>query len=84
MPLVSILFLWRHKDPKLVHMIFMVDKVALEQVSAPGLQFAPFSSISSMLCTHLHLNIPVTRRTNRLSLGIFQNTMLFWIRGSIG
>jgi len=61
MPLVSILFLWRHEFiPKPVHVIFVVDKVALEQVSVPGLQFAPVSSISSMFCTLLHLNIPAT------------------------
>jgi len=66
MPLVSILFLWRHEfNPKSVHIIFVVDKVALDQIFVPGLQFVPVSSISSMLCTHLHLNIPFTRRTKR-------------------
>jgi hypothetical protein len=66
MLIVSSLSLWRHEfNPKPVHVIFVVDKVALEEVSVPGLQFVPVSSISSMLYTHLHLNISVTRRTNR-------------------
>ena len=44
----------------------------------------PVLSCPTMLHTHLHLHVALTRRTNGLSLGTFQKIMLFRQSGSVG
>ena len=46
--------------------------MALGQVFLPVFQFSPVSIIPSMLHTHLHLHVALTRRANERSLGTFQ------------
>jgi REP element-mobilizing transposase RayT len=54
----------RHKDCE----SFVLDRVALGQVSLRALRFAPVSIIPPMLHNHLHLNINLKRRTTGRSL----------------
>jgi len=56
---------------------FMVDTVALWQVSPLVLPFPPLSVIPPIPHTHFQLHVAVTRRTNGRSLGTFQKTILF-------
>jgi len=63
MLLVSILFLWRHEfNPKSVHIIFVVDKVALDQIFVAGLQFAPVFHQCSLLISILIFLLPEEQR----------------------
>jgi hypothetical protein len=55
----------RHKDCEW----FIVDKVALGQVSLRVLRFAPVSIIPPMLHNHIDFNITFRRRTSGRSLG---------------
>jgi hypothetical protein len=55
-----------------VHVIFVVDSVALGQVFLQVLKFFPGSIIPSMLHAHLHLHATVIRRTSKQSLGTFK------------
>ena len=66
-----------------VHVRFVVDKVALGQVSPPSTLQFPVSTIPPTLDTHLHLHVALSR-TNRRSLRTFQKAMLFQKSGSIG
>jgi hypothetical protein len=43
---------------------FVVYRVVVGQVPLPVLRFSPFSIIPAMLCTHLHLNTLLMRRTS--------------------
>ena len=51
-------------DPRSVHVRFVVDEVAMGQVSFRALQFSAVSEIPPMLHTRLYLNIAITRRAN--------------------
>ena len=62
---------------------FVVDKMALEQVSLRVLKFSPVI-ITPTLHTHFHLHVARTRRTNGVSLGTLQKAVLYWKSGSIG
>jgi len=47
-------------NPRAVHVIFVVYKVALTQVCLPVFPFSPVSNIPSMLCTSFYLHFAVT------------------------
>ena len=65
----------------LVHVTFVVDKVALGQVL---LRVSPVNIIPPISHIYLHLHLALTRRVNGRSLGTFQKAMLFRKSGSIG
>jgi hypothetical protein len=48
---------------------FVVDKVALGQVFIQELRFSPVNIIPTLLHTHLHLYVALTRRAKGRSLG---------------
>ena len=52
-------------DPRSVDVGFVVDNVALGQVSLQVLQFSPVSIVSPMFDTHLHLQVSLTRMTEQ-------------------
>jgi len=70
-------------DPRTVHVVFVVDQEALDEVFLPVLLLSPVSIIPPMLHTYLHLHVAVTRRTNARSLGTFQKAMFFGNRGAV-
>ena len=71
-------------DPRSVYVRFVVDKVALRQVSLPVLQFSLVHVIPPMLHTNLHLLAAVNRRTNGRNLETFKKVMLFRKSGNSG
>jgi hypothetical protein len=64
-------------DPRSVHVRFVMDKMAVGQVSVQVLCFSLVSIIPPMFHTHLQLKVALTRRTNGRSLGTFHKVMLF-------
>jgi len=63
---------------------FVKDKVAGRQAILRVLRFSPVTVFPSMLHTHLHLHVALTRRTNGRSLGTFQKAKLFRKSRGIG
>ena len=63
---------------------FVVDKVALGEVSIRVLQFSPLNNIPPILHNHLHLHVALSTRPNERSLETFENAMLFRKSGSMG
>jgi hypothetical protein len=70
-------------DPRSVHVRFVVDEVALGQVSFRALRFSTVSEIPPMFHTHLYLNIAITRRTKGRNLGNLRKAVLLRKSGSI-
>lgn len=70
--LVAGLSPWSHGFvSKSVHVIFVVDKVAVGQVYLLVFRFFLVSNIPPMLHTLLHLHVALNRRTNARNLGTF-------------
>ena len=64
---------WRPSfGPRPYHVRFVVDKLALGQVSLPVLRFFPTIIIPPMLHTHLHPNTATIRRTSGQNFGTVQ------------
>jgi hypothetical protein len=63
---------------------FVKDKVARRYALLRVLRFSPVTIFPSMLHTHLHLHVALTRRTNGRSLGTFQKAKLFRKSRGIG
>jgi hypothetical protein len=61
---------------------YRLNNVIVEHVFLPVLRFSPVTIIPPMLHTHLHLRVTLTRKTNRQSLGTFQQALLFRKTGS--
>jgi hypothetical protein len=76
---------WRRLcfDPRSVRVRFVVDEVAMGQVSFRALRFSDVSEIPPMLHTHLYLNIAITRRTNVRNLGNLRKAVLLRKSGSV-
>jgi len=70
---------WSGFDPRSVHMRFVVDRVALGQVSIRTLRFLSLL-IPTLLYTHLHLHVAFPSRTNERSLRTFQKQCFSEIR----
>jgi len=51
-----------------VHVVYLVEEVALGQVFLPVLRLSPVSNIPPLLHTHLHLNRLFVRRTSGRSV----------------
>jgi hypothetical protein len=68
-------------EPRLVHVRFVVNKVALRQGFLRILRFCPVSI--KMVLTQLYLNVPFTRRTNGRIQETFQKAVLFGNRGAL-
>jgi hypothetical protein len=64
-------------DPRSVYLRLVVDKFALENVYLRILLVSPVSIILTVLHTHLHINIALTRRTNWRSLRPLETATLF-------
>jgi hypothetical protein len=58
--------------PRPHHVKFVVDKLALGQVSLPVLRFSPAIIFPPMLHTHLHPNTATIRRTSGQNVGTVQ------------
>jgi hypothetical protein len=69
-------------DYRPVHMIFVVNKVAMGCVFLRLLQYISIDIIPPMFHTHSHVTL--TRRTNGRGLGTFQKATLFRKSGAIG
>jgi len=63
---------------------FVKDNVASRQAILRALWVSPVTIFPSMLHTHLHLHVALTRRTNGRSLGTFQKAKLFRKARGIG
>ena len=59
-------------DHRPVRVGFVVNKVALGQVSVKVLRFSPVSVILPMLHIRFHLHVALTRRTKGRILGTFK------------
>jgi hypothetical protein len=69
-------------DPRLVSVVFVVDRVALGQVFLPVLRFSPVIIIVPFLHPHIYLHVAVIRWTNGRSVGTFQQQYYFGNRES--
>ena len=69
-------------DPKSVLVGFVVDKVAVGQVILRVLRISPVNIIPTLLQTHRHLQISLTRRTNGGNLDILKKNF-FGNRGEL-
>ena len=69
-------------DPRLVNVVFVVDRVALGQVFLPVFRFSPVTILAPFLHTNLYLHVAVIRRTNGWSLGTCQQQYYFGNQGS--
>ena len=58
-------------DPRSVHMRYVMDKVALGQISVPVLLFSPVSIVPLVLHPHILLNSTLIRRLSGRSLRTF-------------
>jgi hypothetical protein len=74
----------RRAGPDLVrvHVISVVDKVALRQGFLRILWLSPTSIIPPMSQTHFHVHVTFTRRTNGRSLGSFKTQCCLANRGA--
>jgi hypothetical protein len=54
-------------NPRPVFVIFVVDKVLLEQVYSWVLLLSPVRVILPLLCSYLHLNVILTRRAETMA-----------------
>jgi hypothetical protein len=82
--LVAGLSLWGPGfEPRLVHVRFAADKVALGQVLLRILRFSPASINPPILHTDLHLYVAISRRTNGRSMGIFEKPWSLGNRGGM-
>jgi hypothetical protein len=61
-------------DPGLIHVGFVVDRVALGQDFIRVFLFYPDSIIAPMLPSHLHVNTALVRRTSGRSLGTLKQS----------
>ena len=64
-------------SPRSVHVRFPLDLLALRRGFFRILRFSLLCIIKQMLRTHLHLHVPLTRKTMWRSLGTFQKQCLF-------
>jgi len=71
-------------NPRPVHVRFMVDTVALWQVSVPVLRSSPFITIPPLFYARIRLNVALTRRTKGRRLSTFQKAVIFRKSRSIG
>jgi len=71
-------------DPRPVCVRFVVDRLALGQVSIRVLRFPPVSIIPPMLRIYLHPRVALTRRADGRSVGTFQKVMPDRIREEVG
>jgi hypothetical protein len=74
----------RRFDPSSVHVRSVGEKLALRQVLRRVVLFSPVIVIPSMLHTHIHAHVAVTRKTNRRSFENFQNKIFFQKSRMIG
>jgi hypothetical protein len=64
-------------DARSVSVKFVKDKNINKTGYSPSTPVFPVTIFPSMLHTHLHLHVALTRRTNGRSLGTFQKAKLF-------
>ena len=67
-------------DPLSVHVIFVVDTVAVEQVFVRVYRFSPISIVPPVFHRRLRIQVALTRRSKGRSLGILQKQ---WCVGNL-
>jgi hypothetical protein len=61
--------MWRQGfDPRAVNVRFVFDKLAIGQGFLLTFRFSPVSIIPPLLCTHFHLHVALTKKTEGQSL----------------